>query len=479
MLFNSLEYLIFLPLVLLLYFATGYRYRWLVLLVASYYFYMSWNAKYIFLIVFSSVVDYLCAGAMSRTESKRKKSPYLFASLLSNLGLLFAFKYYNFFSSELSKLLEFLDLPYHLPLAEILLPVGISFYTFQTMSYSIDVYNGIIKAERHPGVFALYVAFFPQLVAGPIERAGRLLGQFRKHQQFSIVNFRAGFLRILWGLFKKVVVADRLAFMVNEVFNNPESYHGFSIWVAAIFFAFEIYCDFSGYSDIAIGSARLFGIRLMENFRTPYFSKCISEFWGRWHISLSTWFRDYVYIPMGGNRTVKWRWYYNLIITFLVSGVWHGANWTFLVWGLLHGVYLVLERVFQPRTKVNSTIWLRILKMAWIFILVCIGWIIFRANNMTDAFLLLKQSINGSFVFVHNVRGQELYFGQPMWRFLGSMLLIAILVICDWRIYSGSISEKIIMRWKTSRRWALSYLLILVILMFGVFELNEFIYFQF
>jgi len=347
MLFNSLEFLFFFPTVVLLYFLTPYKYRWIILLIASYIFYMAWRAEYALLLVISTLIDYFCSLMMGRypEEEKQKRKPFLYLSLISNLGILFTFKYFNFFSASFTSLLKSLGYDYAAPAFSLLLPMGISFYTFQTMSYTIDVYHSRLKPEKHLGVFALFVTFFPQLVAGPIERAGNLLEQLKVDHKFSYANVIAGLQLMAWGFFKKIVIADNLAIMVNNVYNNPTQYTGVSLILATVFFAFQIYCDFSAYSDIAIGSAQVMGFTLMQNFNRPYFSKTIGEFWNRWHISLFTWFRDYLYIPLGGNRVVKWRWYYNLFITFLVSGFWHGANWTFIVWGALHGFYLVFANI--------------------------------------------------------------------------------------------------------------------------------------
>jgi len=335
MLFNSLDFLIFFPVIVGLYFALSPKYRWVLLLGASYYFYMCWKAEYIILIVFSTLVDYFAARQMARIQEKKKRRPFLYLSLLSNLGLLFFFKYWNFFSGETRALLDSWNIMADVPTFQLLLPVGISFYTFQTLSYTIDVYNGKLEPEKNLGRFALYVSFFPQLVAGPIERATHLLPQLRQTFDFDYQRVVSGLQQMLWGFFKKVVIADRLAVYVNEIYASPGDENGLALLLATYFFAFQIYCDFSGYSDIAIGAARVMGYDLMENFRTPYLSKSIREFWSRWHISLSTWFRDYLYIPLGGNRVPQVRWFLNLFIVFVVSGFWHGANWTFLIWGAL------------------------------------------------------------------------------------------------------------------------------------------------
>ena len=341
MLFNSLEFIIFFPIVVAAYFALNPKYRWILLLLASYYFYMCWNYKYIVLIMFSTVVDYCSGILMYRTNKTGLRKLLLLASLTTNLGLLFFFKYFNFFGETVNYFFERFNIFAEVPAYSFLLPVGISFYTFQTLSYTIDIYRKKQTPEYHFGRFALFVSFFPQLVAGPIERSVNLIPQFRQDFKFDYERVRDGILFMVWGFFKKVVIADRLAEYVNLVYNNPTESEGFQNIIATFFFSIQIYCDFSGYSDIAIGAALILGYRLMTNFRRPYFALNIREFWQRWHISLSTWFRDYVYISLGGNRVVKWRWFYNLFITFLVSGLWHGANWTFVIWGALHGFYLI------------------------------------------------------------------------------------------------------------------------------------------
>ncbi|MBN2311845.1 MAG: MBOAT family protein, partial [Candidatus Hydrogenedentes bacterium] len=350
MLFNSYQFLIFFPVVACLHFMLPHRWRWLLLLLASYAFYMAWVPSYIILILVSTLVDYVAAILISRTEVKAKRTAFLMLSLFTNFGLLFTFKYFNFFNESLRVLFDYFGIAYSIPASHFLLPVGISFYTFQTLSYTIEVYRGRQECERRFGIFALYVAFFPQLVAGPIERPQNLLKQFFVRQRFDPARATSGLQLLLWGMFKKVVIADRLALVVDQVYNGDAySYHGASLYVATFFFAFQIYCDFSGYSDIAIGTARLLGFDLMKNFDRPYSARSIGEFWQRWHISLSTWFRDYVYIPLGGSRVAVPRWYLNLAITFTVSGLWHGANWTFVIWGALHAVYYIASVVFKSR----------------------------------------------------------------------------------------------------------------------------------
>ncbi|MDT7604999.1 MAG: alginate O-acetyltransferase complex protein AlgI, partial [Acidobacteriota bacterium] len=347
MLFNSLHFLIFFPVVTTLFFVLPHRLRWAMLLAASCYFYMVFKPLYILILAFTIIVDYT-AGILIEDAKGRRRKAYLVASICANVGVLAFFKYYNFLNGSLREALGALHLAAPVPpLLHILLPIGLSFHTFQSLSYTIEVYRGRHPAERHAGIFALYVMFYPQLVAGPIERPQNLLHQFHERHYFDYPRVVAGLQLMLWGMFKKVVIADRLSPFVNLVYDDPHSYRGVSFIVATIFFAFQIYCDFSGYSDIALGAAQVMGFTLMKNFDRPYFSKSISEFWKRWHISLSTWFRDYVYLSLGGNRVSRPRWYFNLFFTFLVSGLWHGANWTYVIWGALNGVYLIAEIVWR------------------------------------------------------------------------------------------------------------------------------------
>ena len=485
MLFNSFEFLIFFPLVVGLYFAIPHRFRWMFLLAASYYFYMAWKAEYVLLIMASTIIDYYAALRMGATPEKSKRKKYLVLSAIANLGLLFSFKYFNFFSDATREILANANIFYDSPALSILLPVGISFYTFQTLSYTIDVYRGVRKPERHLGIFALYVSFFPQLVAGPIERSTRLLPQFRQAKTFDIERVLSGLRLMLWGFFKKLVIADRLAVYVNEVYNNPGDYTGAPVILATYFFAFQIYCDFSGYSDIAIGAARVMGYDLMENFRRPYFAKSIGEFWKRWHISLSTWFKDYLYISLGGNRVSRWRWYYNVLIVFLLSGLWHGANWTFLTWGGLHGIYLILShRTARVRERLCQLTGLSALpefhKFTKVFItfhLVLLAWVFFRSNSVSDALTHLNSMLS------LNASGLAAAFGKPtaaagwieMAIACGAMavLLIEHVIGRKQRIgqYLGAQP-----RWA---RWGAYQAMIVVILLFGVFSHAEFIYFQF
>ena len=476
MLFNSIAFVVFFPIVVGVYFLTPVRWRWCFMLAASYYFYMCWKAEYVVLIIIATLIDYVAALRMSRLSEPRRRRKYLLLCLFTNLGLLFGFKYFNFFNDSLRATFERFDLFYDVPAFDVLLPVGISFYTFQALSYTIDVYRGQTRPERHIGIFALYVAFWPQLVAGPIERSDRLLPQLHRTVVWDDDRVRAGLLRMLWGFFKKIVIADRLAETVSTVYNAPGEHDGASLLLATYFFAFQIYCDFSGYSDIAIGSARVLGIDLMENFKRPYFSRSIAEFWSRWHISLSTWFRDYVYIPLGGNRTVKWRWYYNLFITFLVSGLWHGANWTFVVWGALHGAYLIAAIVTAGmRRRLLGPVYRRpgvkaVAQMVITFHLVLLGWVFFRANDLGDALLILERII-----FTPWTLG--IAAGQAF-ALLFAGLMIALLLAQEGLVRDATI-ESVLLPRARGVRWAYYGTVSCCILWFGVFNHNEFIYFQF
>ncbi|MEZ5082526.1 MAG: MBOAT family O-acyltransferase [Bacteroidales bacterium] len=480
MLFNSLEFIIFFPIVVAAYFALNPKYRWVLLLIASYYFYMCWNYKYIVLIIFSTIVDYVAARAMYSAQKKSVKQFYLIGSLLSNLGLLFFFKYFNFFGENVNAMFDNLNIFHQVPVYDFLLPVGISFYTFQTLSYTIDVYRGSREPEYHFGKFALYVAFFPQLVAGPIERSSRLLPQFHKVFYFDYDRIKNGIILMTWGFFKKVVIADRLSEYVNIVYNNPHDYGGFQDLIATFFFGSQIYCDFSGYSDIAIGSAMILGYDLMTNFRRPYLSTNIREFWGRWHISLSTWFRDYLYIPLGGNRVVKWRWYYNLFITFLVSGLWHGANWTFVVWGALHGIYLVLaimtlknREVLAEKLGFNKLPGLHhLLNLTWTFILVYLAWIFFRANSIGDAFLIIQNIVDFR---TWDLSVQLFHFKSDFYL---AFALIGVLIVVEVLQERYNLVEKLSdqSRWM---KWVLFLLVVAFILVLGKWDESDFLYFQF
>ncbi|MBR1495682.1 MAG: MBOAT family protein [Acidaminococcaceae bacterium] len=443
-------------------------------MLSSYYFYMCWNVKYVLLIATATVVSYFCAIAIEETEKSFRKKLFLGAAVTVSLGILFVFKYFNFAMSTLSSLFSFN--PVYL---KFLLPVGISFYTFQSLSYVIDVYKGTQKAERNLAVYATFVSFFPQLVAGPIERTANLLPQIKKASSFDYNNGCQGILLIVWGMYKKVVIADNLAVWVDKVYGNVTAFHGFSLLVATIFFSLQIYCDFSGYTDIARGSAKLFNIDLMENFRCPYFSSGIKDFWNRWHISLSTWFRDYVYIPLGGNRCSKLRNYFNVIVTFLVSGLWHGADWTFVLWGGMHGAAQVLENILGiKKYNKGNGIWL--VRVLLTFSFVVLAWVFFRAANIQDAVYVFKNMFIGALHF-------KIYFvtdgykalgikGNEIWKIF--VLYLLPLIAYDYISLSNNIFT-FFKRQSTSFRYASLFASIMLILLFGYFGQSSFVYFQF
>lgn len=486
MLFNTVEFGVFFAVFFLLYYTMPFRYRWILLLVASYYFYMAWKAEYVLLILFSTTVDYLCGIKMESVPDQSTKKNIFRISLLINMSMLLFFKYFNFVNESFRSLFTMLHIGYAIPALNILLPVGISFYTFQSLSYTIDVYKGNIKPEKNFGIFALYVSFFPQLVAGPIERASNLLPQFRHRIHFDYENIRSGLVLMAWGLFKKIVIADRIAIIVDQIYDHPQTAYGIVPLLGTLFFAVQIYCDFSGYSDIAIGSAQVLGFKLMKNFNRPYYAKSIAEFWRRWHISLSTWFKDYLYIPLGGNRVIKWRWYYNLFITFLVSGLWHGADWTFLTWGALHGFYLVFSLISAPlRRRMVSRLHLdryklalRYMRVFITFALVNLGWVFFRANTMSDALLILRNIFSLS-----HYRLSDLLAFLPTAKvsvFEFSTMLGAIGVLELVQLYQRNASIRAMVFSKPGMlRWSLYLLLIFTIILFSNVNQYRFIYFQF
>lgn len=476
MLFNSFPFLFFFLIVTTLYFIFPFGRRWALLLISSCYFYMAFVPIYILILAFTIVVDYFAGIYIEKAEGNRRKL-FLIFSLIANIGVLAFFKYYNFVDHNISFLFNGFGLANPIPYLSILLPIGLSFHTFQAMSYTIEVYRGHQKAERHFGIYSLYVMFYPQLVAGPIERPQNLLHQFREKHKFEYDRIVDGLKQMLWGFVKKIVIADRLAIYVNAVYNNPERHNGMTFLIATVFFAFQIYCDFSGYSDIAIGAAKVMGFKLMTNFNRPYFARNISEFWKRWHISLSTWFRDYLYISLGGNRVSIPRWYINLLIVFILSGLWHGANWTYIIWGALNGFYLVfaiityglrkkIARYFRIDRLPKSNQFLEILTT---FILSCFAWIFFRANNVTDAFNIIKK--------ISTFKGPIFIEDPSMIIYPVAAIFLLLLVELKQEYYKGDFS------FLSNNNWMLRYIsytiLILFILLFGVFDGGQFIYFQF
>ncbi len=480
MLFNSTSFLVFFPVVTFLYFLFPHRLRWGLLLLASCVFYMAFIPSYILILATTIVVDYF-AGIEIEKSTGRRKRLFLILSILSNIGFLAFFKYAGFLDANIAAIAKFFDWNYSLHALGIILPVGLSFHTFQALSYIIEVYRGKQKAERHFGIYALYVMFFPQLVAGPIERPQNLLHQFREVHRIDKERMWSGLRLMLWGFFKKVAVADTLAQGVNVIYNNTADFTGTSFIIATIFFAFQIYCDFSGYSDIARGSARVLGFRLMLNFNSPYHSRSISEFWTRWHISLSTWFRDYVYISLGGNRVSKLRMYMNLLIVFIVSGFWHGANWTFIIWGALHGIYLVSslllknfrEGVARLFTLDKYPLVRSGLAIATTFVLVNIGWVFFRANSVGDAFYVvthLFMDLSADSYSVTLTRGTTWMYSA----LLGIAAVLAVEIVRSVPAWKAcAIAKPAYMR-------GLGYaVLLIVILLSGNTSENQFIYFQF
>ncbi len=493
MLFNSIQFLLFFPIVTILYFLLPHKFRWLHLLVASCVFYMVFVPVYILILVLTIVIDYI-AGRLIENAAGTRRRWFLVMSIAANVGVLAFFKYYNFFAHNVDQLLHIAKTDASLPILDIILPIGLSFHTFQAMSYTIEVYRGNQKAERHFGIYALYVMFYPQLVAGPIERPQNLLHQFYEKHRFDFENFVEGLKLMLWGFFKKVVIADRLSMVVNNVYKHPTEFKGsgVAITVATVFFAFQIYCDFSGYSDIAIGAAKVMGFRLMRNFNRPYFAKSISEFWTRWHISLSTWFKDYLYIPLGGNRVSPARHLLNLAIVFLLSGLWHGANWTFIVWGALHAFYLIFGLLTRKRrlqalnsAGISETSALsNFLSVVTTFVLATFAWIFFRANNLRDAWFVISHLGHGwsqltSFTGIKSIftslgAGDTVY---GAYNVITGILLIALLELLQAR--GNSDLTALLKKKKALWSWGFYVLMIVLVLLLGVYNQQEFIYFQF
>lgn len=494
MLFNSLGFFIFFPIVSMAYFLIPHKYRWVWLLGASYYFYMCWNPKYLLFLGTSTIVTYISGLLIDRAnhiEDEKKsiklKKLWVFLSFGINVFILSIFKYYNFFTENLNILFSSLKLSVNIPSFDIMLPVGISFYTFQALSYTIDVYRGDVKAERHLGKYALFVSFFPQLISGPIEKSKNFLSQIDEKHSFDYYRVKNGLLLMIWGFFQKLVVADRLAMLVNTVFGSPKSYRGFQIIIAAVFYAIQIYCDFGAYSDIARGVAKVLGFRLTKNFESPYFSKSIKEFWRRWHISLSSWFKDYLYIPLGGNRCSRTRKYFNTMVVFLVSGLWHGADITFIIWGGLHGAYQIigdilgpLKRKFQERFNIRTKEFnYKLLQVVTTFILVDFAWIFFRANTYGDAIILIKNMFYlNPWIFLD----KSIYsLGLDSKEFFVAILSIIVVLVMNLlqrrRDFALHFSKQNIVF-----RWTIYLAAVVAILIFGIFagyDPQQFIYFQF
>ncbi len=469
MLFNSIDFAIFLPIIFILYwFVTNKNLKLqnLLIVITSYIFYGWWDWRFLSLIIFSTIVDYIVGLKLKNEVTQYKRKILLWTSILVNLGFLGFFKYYNFFLESFIVAFSLFGTKIKTNSLDIILPVGISFYTFQTLSYTIDVYNRKLKPIQDFIAFSAFVSFFPQLVAGPIERATNLLPQFSKDRQFIYRTFSSGIKLIITGFFMKLVVADRCAIYVNSVYNNIPGHDGITFIAATVLFAFQIYGDFAGYSLIAIGTARLFGFNLMTNFNRPYFSNSVGVFWERWHISLSTWFRDYLYIPLGGNRTSKPRWMFNIFVTFLISGLWHGANWTFVIWGAINGIFLIMEALFLKNIK------RKYFSVVITFVLICFSWIFFRANNVSDAFIIIKDILlNPGRLFIP--RGSDVIV--PVYATIG---ILALLIIEIKKEYFNTIISFGENKNKTVRLFYYAFI-IFVILNLGVFDSSQFIYFQF
>ncbi|WP_340102838.1 MBOAT family O-acyltransferase [Rhodohalobacter sp. 8-1] len=479
MLFNSLPYLIFIPIVFFSYwyiFNRSLKLQNLFLIGASYLFYGWWDWRFLGLIIFSSTVDYLIGLQLGKTEKKKDRRSLLWISILVNVGFLGFFKYFNFFVESFIDAFSFFGLQLHANTLSIVLPVGISFYTFQTMSYTFDVYKKRVPPTNDVIAFFAYVSFFPQLVAGPIERAERFLSQFLEKRSFNYGEAVDGMRQILWGFFKKIAIADNCAVYVDQIFGNPDAYPSSTLFLGAVLFAFQIYGDFSGYSDIAIGTARLFGFNLMQNFAYPYFSRDIAEFWRRWHISLSTWFRDYLYIPLGGSWGGKWLTVRNLFIIFIVSGFWHGANWTFIIWGALHALYF-LPLFLTERNRVHMDV---VAKNRWFpsikeffqigitFLLTTFAWIFFRAETVTGAWSYL------SAIFSRDILAYPAGSGlTAVWHLLLFMIVIEWIQREESHGLTGGVFNNRFLR------WALYFALFFMIMLLGNFTGSDFIYFQF
>lgn len=479
MLFNTLNFGIFLPIVFILYWFVANRsmkMQNILLLISSYFFYACWDYRFLFLLIFSTLLDYFTGIKMSEAKAKGEKRFWFWLSVSINLGFLGVFKYYNFFATSFADALGHFGLRPDVATIKVILPVGISFYTFHGLSYVIDIYNDRIKPEKNFIDYSVFVSFFPLLVAGPIERATHLLPQIQRERKFDYLRAVEGLRQILWGLFKKIVIADNCAEYVNTIFANPGDYSGSTHVLGAVFFAFQIYCDFSGYSDIALGTARLFGIDLLRNFAFPYFSRDIAEFWRRWHISLSTWFRDYLYIPLGGSKGGTWMKVRNTFIIFLVSGFWHGANWTFIVWGGLNALYF-MPLLLANKNRNNLEIVAKgkllpsireFLEIAVTFALTVLAWIFFRADTVTHALSYISGIFSKSLFSMPQIFPSKL------------LIIIAIFMLIEWlgreEEFALAIVKKIN---QPALRIGFYYAIIIGLVLFGKFNSNQFIYFQF
>lgn len=479
MFFNSFEYAIFLPIIFIIYWFIlnkNLKLQNLFLLISSYFFYSCWDWKFLFLLAFSTILDYISGLKIYNSNTQINKKIWLIISVSINLGFLGFFKYYNFFIESFADLIQKLGFTAHYSTLNIILPVGISFYTFHGLSYVFDIYNKKIKPSHNWIEYALFVSFFPLLVAGPIERATHLLPQIEKPRKFNYELAVSGLKQILWGLFKKIVIADNCAKAVNLIFNSYESQSGGTLFLGAILFSFQIYGDFSGYSDIALGSGKLLGIKLIKNFNYPYFSRSIAEFWRRWHISLSSWFKDYLYIPLGGSKGGTIKRIRNTFIIFLVSGFWHGANWTFILWGGLNALFILPSIIFKTnRNNMDIVAKGKILpnfkeffQIVYTFLLASFAWIFFRSESLSQAFSYINKMFNSIHLPDLSIFNLSLF---P---------LLLLLILVEWKGRENNYAiEKLFYKSKTCIRWSFYYILIILMLVFGQKNSQEFIYFQF
>lgn len=484
MAFNSLEYLLFFLIVSILYYSIPFRFRWIMLLIASYLFYMAWKPPYVLIIITQTIVAYGTALMIGKLSDRHSRIIWVSIGLTINIGMLLVYKYLKFFTTTFNSIFEYFHFSTFLPVYDLLLPIGISFFTFQTSAYIVDVYRGTLQPEKHFGLFSLFIGLFPHLMAGPITRGSHILPQLKKEVPFSRNRVTGGLKLILLGLFKKMVIADRLGVLVDTVFNNPHNYSGAPLIVASVFFAFQIYCDFSGYVDIAIGSAQVLGVDFPDNFDHPYLSTSIGEFWRRWHMTLMAWLRDYVYFPLGGSHHGLARTCLNTLITFLISGLWHGASWTFVVWGALNGFYMIIERVTKSiRQKVvhslgldSATVLSQFYNVSCIvmtFTLTCFAFIFFRANSLADAGYITTHLFPGFGGY-----GGLSNLGLDMVDFYFGISAVVLLETFEW------FHKRENMRFMLSNkpkwlRWGFVYALALMVLFFRYQNERPFVYFAY
>lgn len=491
MLFNSAHFVVFFPLVVAAFFLFPRRLQWLVLILASAYFYMAFVPWYILILIFLIVSDYFL-GLLIENRAGKERKLFLIFSIVANIGTLFIFKYFNFFNANIVAFADWIGWNYSIESLSLILPIGLSFHVFQSLSYVIEVYRGKQKAERHLGIYALYVLFFPQLVAGPIERPQNLLHQFHEPKRFDLEKVKEGLTLMLWGFFKKLVIADPVALVVDQVYGDPYAMEPAALLIAAVLFSYQIYCDFSGYSDIARGAAKVMGFDLMLNFNRPYASRSISEFWRRWHISLSSWIKDYVYIPLGGNRVSSGRHAHNLLLTFLLCGLWHGANWTFVIWGGIHGVYLVVGHISAP-IRDRLAHWMRLGKETFlrkmfstltVFLLVCISWVFFRIASIHEALFVIK-SLPGGVLQLFDIEfmRNEILIASTLgvsavFLFFRALAIFFMEVVEYFALKHNSMHEWMRV-WPFPARLAGYYVVALWVFLLGNLAARSFIYFQF